>query len=72
MESLDNISFKLTTDVLDFLVCARMMADSDPWITLGMDYMMCLSAFEGPSKEVYVIEKENEIAGFVSFPCFNN
>ena len=65
MESLENILFKLTTDPQDFSVCAKMMAESDPWITLGMDYKMCLTAFDGPSKEIYVIEKEKEIIGFV-------
>ena len=65
MESLDNIEYRLTTDPQDFSVCAMMMAKSDPWITLGMDDGLCLKAFEGPSKEIYIIDKDNEIAGFV-------
>ena len=65
MEFLENISFKLTTDHQDFLVCAMMMAQSDPWITLGMNYEMCLKAFAGPSKEIYLIVLNEEIAGFV-------
>jgi ribosomal-protein-alanine N-acetyltransferase len=65
MESLENISFNLTTDPQDISVCAMMMAQSDPWITLGMNYELCLKAFEGPLKEIYVIEKEKEITGFV-------
>jgi ribosomal protein S18 acetylase RimI-like enzyme len=65
MESIENISFKLTTDPQDISVCAMMMAQSDPWITLDMNYESCLKAFEGPLKEIYVIEKEKVIAGFV-------
>ena len=45
--------------------CAMMMAVSDPWITLGMDYYQCLAAFDGLCKEVYVARYENELAGFV-------
>jgi ribosomal protein S18 acetylase RimI-like enzyme len=61
----ENISFKLTTDLPDFSVCAMMMAQTDPWITLEMNYELCLKAFEGPSKEIYILLKNNEIAGFV-------
>ena len=42
-----------------------MMAVSDPWITLGMDYYQCLAAFDGLCKEVYICRYENELAGFV-------
>ena len=65
MEIIENISFKLSTDLQDFSVCAMMMAQTDPWITLGMNYEMCLKAFDGPSKEIYLIVHSEEIAGFV-------
>jgi ribosomal protein S18 acetylase RimI-like enzyme len=55
----------MTTDPRAFSVCARMMAETDPWITLQMDYDQCLMAFEGKCKEIYIVESENEIAGFV-------
>jgi len=61
----ENISFKLTTDDQDISVCAMMMAETDPWITLEMNYELCLKAFEGPSKEIYVIAHNEKIAGFV-------
>jgi len=54
-----------TTDPKHFAVCALMMTKTDPWITLEMNYNQCLKAFEGASKEIYVIQHENEIAGFV-------
>jgi len=56
---------KLISDPEDFEVCALMMASTDPWITLGMNYEQCLKAFEGTCKEIYTIRIENEIAGFV-------
>lgn len=54
-----------TTDSKDFEICAKMMSASDPWITLGMNYEQCLMAFEGEYKEVYIIEYENQLAGFI-------
>jgi [ribosomal protein S18]-alanine N-acetyltransferase len=45
--------------------CAHMMSHSDPWITLGMPFEYCLKAFEGDYRELFVVEFENELAGFV-------
>lgn len=56
-----------TTDAEHFAICAQMMVKTDPWITLKMNFDQCLKAFEGSSKEIYVIQDQdkNEIAGFV-------
>jgi ribosomal protein S18 acetylase RimI-like enzyme len=54
-----------TTDSKDFEFCADMMTATDPWITLEMDYGQCLKAFEGEYKEIYIIECEKNIAGFI-------
>jgi len=54
-----------TTDSKDFEICAKMMSVTDPWITLQMDYVQCLMAFEGGYKEIYIIEFEKNIAGFI-------
>jgi ribosomal protein S18 acetylase RimI-like enzyme len=61
----NNLVIELTTDPADYSACARMMAETDPWITLGMDYNYCLKAFEGLFKEVFVLKKQEEIIGFV-------
>lgn len=53
-----------TFDAADFKCCAKIMAESEPWITLGIDYPGCLNAFEGLCKEVVVIKKDNEILAF--------
>jgi ribosomal-protein-alanine N-acetyltransferase len=65
MKSFEKIKFHLTTDPRDFGICAKMMSETDPWITLGMGYQQCLKAFEGALKEIYVVDKEGEITGFV-------
>jgi ribosomal protein S18 acetylase RimI-like enzyme len=61
----EKFEINLTTDPLNFAACAKMMSETDPWITLGMKYDQCLKAFDGSCKEVYVIEDRLGIAGFV-------
>jgi ribosomal protein S18 acetylase RimI-like enzyme len=45
--------------------CARMMADSEPWITLGRDYEASIKIVSDPSLEVYMALRDDEIVGFV-------
>jgi ribosomal-protein-alanine N-acetyltransferase len=65
MHNHEKITIRQSTDPKDFEVCARMMSETDPWITLQMDYAQCLKAFEGSYREIYIIDMENAIAGFV-------
>jgi [ribosomal protein S18]-alanine N-acetyltransferase len=65
MYKADKILIRLTSDSPDIAVCAQMMSVTDPWITLDMNYEHCIKAFDGECKEIYVIEKDNVIAGFV-------
>lgn len=58
-------TISITNDPEEFGRCALMMVSSEPWIILGFDYNLCLNAFNGPCKEIYVLENEDEIAGFV-------
>lgn len=44
--------------------CARMMADSEPWITLQRDYDASLKILTDPSREVYLAMVGSAIAGF--------
>jgi [ribosomal protein S18]-alanine N-acetyltransferase len=55
----------LTRDPEKIKSCAEMMSQTDPWITLELDYIKCLKAFDGLCKEIYVVEVEKEIIGFV-------
>jgi ribosomal protein S18 acetylase RimI-like enzyme len=66
----ENYSINITTDQKKFAVCALMMSKTDPWITLGMNFDHCLKAFDGNYKEIYVVEKGAEIAGFVIIQVF--
>ena len=43
--------------------CARMMAATDPWITLGRGYEASLERIKDPSREVYVAIDESGLAG---------
>ena len=45
--------------------CARMMAQSEPWITLGRTVEASIRNLRDPGKEVYVLEGEDGIVGFV-------
>lgn len=49
----------------DFKICAKIMAASEPWLTLGLVYADCLKAFDGIGKEVYTLKNEQELIGFV-------
>lgn len=45
-------------------ICAQVMANSEPWITLGRDYKASIETLSVPSKEVYLAMVKEEIAGF--------
>jgi len=45
-------------------ICAHMMSNSEPWITLGRDYKASIETLSVPSKEVYMAMVKEQIAGF--------
>jgi len=45
--------------------CARLMASTDPWITLGRSYEHCLSRCRQPEFVVHVIRISEQPRGFV-------
>src|ERR1700693_2320968 len=45
-------------------LCARMMAGSEPWITLKRGYEESLALVEDPSREVYGAFAEGRVRGF--------
>jgi ribosomal-protein-alanine N-acetyltransferase len=61
----EELSITLTKDKNDFMRCAEIMAVTDPWLKLGMDIGICINAFEGDHREVYIAVYEGELAGFV-------
>jgi ribosomal protein S18 acetylase RimI-like enzyme len=47
--------------------CARLMANSEPWITLRRTYDDCLRIVKDPSREVYLGFAKDEIVAFIIF-----
>jgi ribosomal protein S18 acetylase RimI-like enzyme len=45
--------------------CAQMMANSEPWITLGRDYEASIETLSVSTKEVYIGLIDREIVGFI-------
>jgi [ribosomal protein S18]-alanine N-acetyltransferase len=49
----------------DAEACARLMAQSEPWLTLGRSYETSLRIVRDPTREVYVARDELGMAGFL-------
>jgi ribosomal-protein-alanine N-acetyltransferase len=45
--------------------CARLMASSEPWITLGRSYEDSLNMVRDPTREVYLARDDAGLAGFL-------
>jgi len=45
--------------------CAKLMASSDPWLTLGRDYAACRAALEDASRERSLIVSGGQRSGFL-------
>jgi ribosomal protein S18 acetylase RimI-like enzyme len=45
--------------------CARMMAESEPWVTLQRDYTASLRNLSSPEKEIHVAVQGEEVIGFI-------
>jgi ribosomal-protein-alanine N-acetyltransferase len=45
--------------------CARLMAGSEPWLTLGRSYERALEIIRDPTREVTVAVRDGRVAGFV-------
>jgi ribosomal protein S18 acetylase RimI-like enzyme len=45
--------------------CARLMAESEPWITLGRDRATCLALMEHPEREQYVSLESAALVGLL-------
>ncbi|HSN67980.1 MAG TPA: GNAT family N-acetyltransferase [Thermoanaerobaculia bacterium] len=52
-------------DPADIVACARMMASSDPWRTLGRGVDACARALGDETRERWVARADGAIAGFL-------
>jgi ribosomal protein S18 acetylase RimI-like enzyme len=49
----------------DAAACARLMAGSEPWLTLGRSYERALQIIADPTREVTVAVRDGAVIGFV-------
>lgn len=49
----------------DAEACARLMASSEPWLTLGRTLEASLRIVQDPTREVYIIRDDAGLAGFL-------
>jgi [ribosomal protein S18]-alanine N-acetyltransferase len=49
----------------DAEACARMMACSEPWVTLGRTYEASLSIVQDSTRETYIARADGTVAGFL-------
>jgi ribosomal protein S18 acetylase RimI-like enzyme len=51
-------------DQADAEQCARLMASSEPWLTLGRSYEASLRIVRDPTREVYIAREAQSLVGF--------
>ncbi len=59
------VAIKKLEHITEAEVCARMMADSEPWMTLRRDYDASLKMLTDPSREVYLAIVNSQMVGFI-------
>jgi ribosomal-protein-alanine N-acetyltransferase len=45
--------------------CARLMACSEPWLTLGRTYETSLAIIQDPTRETYMTREAGQVTGFL-------
>ncbi len=65
MASVPKLEIERLRDHEEARICARFMADSEPWLTLARSYEVSLGLITDPTREVYVARKEGRPVGFV-------
>jgi ribosomal-protein-alanine N-acetyltransferase len=65
MAGLMTLSIALLADQADARSCAQLMAESEPWLTLGRTFEASLSIVQDPTREVYIARDDQGLAGFL-------
>lgn len=60
----ERIEIRRLQSVAEAELCARLMVESEPWITLGRTYEAALKIMRDPLREVYLACIKSEIVGF--------
>jgi ribosomal protein S18 acetylase RimI-like enzyme len=63
-ENIAKLEIRKLQDTAEAETCARMMANSEPWITLRRDHDASLKIITDPSREVYLATLSGKIVGF--------
>ena len=64
-KELDAVEIRNLRQADEAHVCARFMADSEPWVTLDQTYDDLLKLLNASSKETYVAVTAAEVVGFI-------
>lgn len=65
MRSANPLSIARLENEAEAEVCAHLMANSEPWITLGRSYEASLKVVQDPTREVYLVRDDTGLAGFL-------
>ena len=60
-----NIEIKPLESADEARACAELMANSEPWLTLGRTFDDCLKLLTEPGNEIYAARAEKVLAGFI-------
>jgi ribosomal protein S18 acetylase RimI-like enzyme len=63
-EGLDGLEIRSLSKDEEVAACARMMCNSEPWITLRRDYEASVATLTAPGKEVHLATMGEEVVGF--------
>lgn len=65
MKTTPNLDIRRLQRADETATCARLMAGSEPWITLKRDAAAALEIINDPTREVYIATRGNEMTGFI-------
>jgi ribosomal-protein-alanine N-acetyltransferase len=61
----DDVRLRAPAGEAETAACARLMAGSEPWLTLGRSYERALEIVGDPTREVTVAVRDGRVVGFV-------
>lgn len=64
VDEISSVSIRCAESI-DFMLLAAMMAESDPWLKLGIKYSDLYNMVSDPFREVYLAQSDEAILGFV-------
>jgi len=61
----DQIVVRPLAGIEEAETCARVMSNSEPWLTLQRTYEQAIKALTNPSREIYVALAKDVLSGFI-------